>query len=92
MTQLTKPEIVSKTKEFLDEIRVLVDDVKRTKMWLEMAVCTEPGIPAMQKRLEEKGALATAKVKEFDKWREENPFDDAPMTKAELFRKQKEGK
>ena len=36
MTQLTKPEIVSKTKQFLDEIRVLVDDVKRTKQWLEM--------------------------------------------------------
>ena len=53
MTQLTKPEIVSKTKQFLDEIRVLVDDVKRTKQWLDMAVCTEPGIPAMEKRLEE---------------------------------------
>ena len=31
MTQLTKPEIVKKTQEFLDECRVLVDDVKRTK-------------------------------------------------------------
>ena len=66
MTQLTKPEIVSKTKQFLDEIRVLVDDVKRTKQWLEMAVCTEPNIPAMEKRLEEKGALATAKFEEFE--------------------------
>ena len=28
MTQLTKPEIVSKTKEFLDEIRVLVTMLK----------------------------------------------------------------
>ena len=92
MTQLTKPEIVSKTKQFLDEIRVLVDDVKRTKQWLEMAVCTEPGIPAMEKRLEEKGALATAKFEEFNKWQEENPFDDAPMTKAELFKKEKESK
>ena len=92
MTQLTKPEIVSKTKQFLDEIRVLVDDVKRTKQWLEMAVCTEPNIPAMEKRLEEKGALARAKFDEFEKWQKENPFDDAPMTKAELFRRQKEGK
>ena len=91
MTQLTKPEIVSKTKQFLDEIRVLVDDVKRTKQWLEM-VCTEPGIPAMEKRLEEKGALATAKFEEFNKWQKENPFDDAPLTKVELFRRQKEGK
>ena len=56
MTQLTKPEIVKKTEEFLVELRVLVDDVTRTKTWLEMAVCTEPGIPAMEKRLEEKGA------------------------------------
>ena len=92
MTQLTKPEIVKKTEEFLVELRVLVDDVTRTKTWLEMAVCTEPGIPAMEKRLEEKGALATAKLEEFNKWQEENPFDDAPLTKAELFRKQKEGK
>tara|TARA_Y100000356_G_C11178496_1_gene245483 strand:+ start:487 stop:765 length:279 start_codon:yes stop_codon:yes gene_type:complete len=92
MTQLTKPEIVKKTQEFLDECRVLVDDVKRTKQWLEMAVCTEPGIPAMEKRLEEKGALARAKFDEFEKWQKENPFDDAPMTKAELFRRQKEGK
>ena len=79
MTQLTKPEIVSKTKQFLDEIRVLVDDVKRTKQWLEMAVCTEPGIPAMEKRLEEQTKLAQAKFAEFDKFKEENPFDDAPM-------------
>ena len=92
MTQLTKPEIVKKTQEVLDECRVLVDDVKRTKQWLEMAVCTEPGIPAMEKRLEEKGALARAKFDEFEKWQKENPFDDAPMTKAELFRRQKEGK
>ena len=92
MTQLTKPEIVRKTQEFLDEMRVLVDDVKRTKQWLEMAVCTEPGIPAMEKRSEEKGALATAEFEEFNKWQEENPFDDAPLTKAELFRRQKEGK
>ena len=49
MTQLTKPEIVSKTKQFLDEIRVLVDDVKRTKQWLEMAVCTEPNYPQWKK-------------------------------------------
>ena len=48
MTQLTKPEIVSKTKQFLDEIRVLVDDVKRTKQWLEM-VCTEPAYPQWKK-------------------------------------------
>ena len=53
-----------------------------------MAVCTEPGIPAMEKRLEEKGALATAKFEEFNKWQKENPFDDAPLTKAELFRRQ----
>ena len=92
MTQLTKPEIVSKTKQFLDEIRVLVDDVKRTKQWLEMAVCTEPGIPSMEKRLEEKGALARAKFDEFEKWQKENPFDDAPLTKVELFRRQKEDK
>ena len=92
MTQLTKPEIVKKTEGFLAEIRVLVDDVKKTKMWLEMAVCTEPGIPAMEKRLEEKGALATAKLEEFNKWQEENPFDEAPLTKAELFRKEREGK
>ena len=92
MTQLTKPEIVKKTQEFLDECRVLVDDVKRTKQWLEMAVCTEPGIPAMEKRLEEKGALARAKFDEFEKWQKENPFDDAPLTKAELFRRQKEAK
>lgn len=92
MTQLTKPEIVKKTEGFLAEIRVLVDDVKKTKMWLEMAVCTEPGIPAMEKRLEEKGALATAKLEEFNKWQKENPFDDAPLTKVELFRRQKEGK
>ena len=92
MTQLTKPEIVKKTQEFLDECRVLVDDVKRTKQWLEMAVCTEPGIPAMEKRLEEKGALARAKFDEFEKWQKENPFDDAPLTKVELFRRQKEDK
>ena len=79
MTQLTKPELVSKTKQFLDEIRVLVDDVKRTKQWLEMAVCTEPGIPAMVKRLEEQTKLAEAKFAEFDKFKKENPFDDAPM-------------
>ena len=69
-----------------------MDDVKRTKQWLEMAVCTEPGIPAMQKRLEEKGALATAKFEEIEKWQKENRFDDAPLTKVELFRRQKEGK
>ena len=79
MTQLTKIQILDKTKEFLDEIRVLVNDVKRTKQWLEMAVCTEPGIPAMEKRLEEQTKLAQAKFAEFDKFKEENPFDDAPM-------------
>ena len=92
MTQLTKIQILDKTKEFAKELGVLVDNAKRTKQWLDMAVCTEPGIPAMEKRLEEKGALATAKFEEFNKWQKENPFDDAPLTKAELFRRQKEGK
>ena len=42
-------------------------------------VCTEPGIPAMVKRLEEQTKLAEAKFAEFDKFKKENPFDDAPM-------------
>ena len=88
MTQLTKIQILDKTKELAKELGVLVDNAKRTKQWLDMAVCTEPGIPAMEKRLEEKGALATAKFAEFEKWQKENPFDDAPLTKAELFRRQ----
>ena len=44
-----------------------------------MAVCTEPGIPAMEKRFEEQTKLAEAKFAEFDKFKKENPFEDAPM-------------
>ena len=71
MTQLTKPEIVSKTKQFLDEIRVLVDDVKRTKQWLEMKR-TEP---YPWKKVEEKGSLKLRSLKSL-KSEKENPFDD----------------
>ena len=40
----------------------------------------------MEKRLEEKVGLKSLKSEE------ENPFDDAPLTKVELSRRQKEGK
>ena len=88
MTQLTKIQILDKMKEFSKELGVLVDNAKRTKQWLDMAVCTEPGIPAMEKRLEEQTKLAQAKFAEFDKFKEENPFDEAPLNKAELSRRQ----
>ena len=42
MTQLTKIQILDKMKEFSKELGVLVDNAKRTKKWLDMAVCTEP--------------------------------------------------
>ena len=82
MTQLTKIQILDKTKEFAKEIGVLVNNAKRTKQWLEMAVCTEPGIPAMEKRFEEQTKLAEAKFAEFDKFKKENPFEDAPMRRV----------
>ena len=53
-----------------------------------MAVCTEPNIPVMEKRLEEQTKLAQDKFAEFDKFKEENPFDEAPLNKAELSRRQ----
>ena len=88
MTQLTKIEILDKMKEFSKELGVLVDNAKRTKKWLDMAVCTEPNIPVMEKRLEEQTKLAQDKFAEFDKFKEENPFDEAPLNKAELSRRQ----
>ena len=39
MTQLTKIQILDKMKEFSKELGVLVDNAKRTKKWLDMAVC-----------------------------------------------------
>ena len=79
MTQLTKLQILEKTKEFAKEIGVLVDNAKRTKEWIDMAIFCEPNLPAMQKRFEEQTKLADAKFAEFDKFKEENPFDEAPM-------------
>ena len=79
MTQLTKIQILDKTKEFADEIEVLVNNAKRTKQWIDMAVACEPNLPAMEKRFDEQKKLADAKFAEFDKFKKENPFDEAPM-------------
>ena len=49
-------------------------------------VCTEPGA-TMEKRLKKKNSYEKLNFEEFNKWQKENPFDDAPLTKAE-FRKQ----
>jgi len=79
MKQLTKQEIVKKTGEFLTEIKVLCANVNKTKKWIDMAVCTEPGLSAMEERFDEEIKLAEDKVAEFRKFEKENPFDDAPM-------------
>ena len=62
MTQLTKLQILDKTKEFADEIGVLVNNAKRTKQWIDMAVFCEPNLPALEKRFDEQKKLADAKI------------------------------
>ena len=77
MTQLTKIEIVRKTEKFLAEIKVLCDNVKKTKKWLDMAILEDK--TTMQKRFDAEIKLAEDKFAESNKFKEENPFDDAPM-------------
>tara|TARA_Y100001972_G_scaffold89717_1_gene109789 strand:+ start:30 stop:281 length:252 start_codon:yes stop_codon:yes gene_type:complete len=79
MTQLTKQEIVEKTEEFKNEISVLVNNAKKTKQWIDMAIFCEPDLPAMEEKFDKQVRLAEDKVSEFRKFEKENPFDDAPM-------------
>ena len=79
MTQLTKIQILDKTKEFAEEIGVLVNNAKLTNPWIDMAGSSEPNLPAMEKRFDEQKKLADAKFAEFEKFKKENPFDEAPM-------------
>ena len=79
--KLTKAEIVKKTEDFKDEISVLVNNAKKTKKWIDMALPFEPDLPAMKVKFDKEINAAEAKHAEFVKFKEENPFDDAPMVR-----------
>ena len=77
--KLTKLEIVKKTEDFRDEIQVLINNAKKTKQWIDMAVFCEPDLPAMKEKFDKEIKAAEAKHAEFVKFEKENSFDDAPM-------------
>lgn len=77
--KLTKLEIVKKTEDFRDEIQVLINNAKKTKQWIDMAVFCEPDLPAMEEKFDKEIKAAKDKMSEFRKFEKENSFDDAPM-------------
>jgi len=79
--KLTKAEIVKKTEDFKDEITVLVNNAKKTKRWIEMALSFEPALPAMEEKFDKEIKAAEDKMSEFRKFEKENSFDDAPMVR-----------